>query len=252
MYTKNKVQLADHHSSDRYLSLIITAYNEEEALPKLIHEIVQDMSTWEHLELIIVNDGSQDQTQAVMQSLQTQLNSLSWLTIKLIEFTENKGMGAALKAGFKEASQAWISFLPGDGQIEPKMMQKLCLLAHNETVLVTTRYTNREYNLYRKVISKGLRMITFLILWTQITSEGMYLIQQTKLQELHLISDSFMLNLEIPIRIAQSKAKIKVAEIQVRERQGGVSQATNWQRIFNTFKDLIYLRWRIWLEKRNR
>ena len=89
-----------------------------------------------------------------------------------------------------------------------------------------------------------------MILWTHITSEGMYLIQRDSLQKLNLISDSFMLNLEIPIRIAHSRSKIKVADIQVRERQGGVSQATNWQRILNTFKDLIYLRLQIMLENR--
>ena len=89
-----------------------------------------------------------------------------------------------------------------------------------------------------------------MILWTHITSEGMYLIQRDALNRLNLISDSFMLNLEIPIRIAQSDQEIQVANIQVRERQGGTSQATNWQRILNTFKDLIYLRWRIWRESR--
>ena len=52
-------------SACHYLSLIITAYNEEEALPKLINEIIEDMQEWTYLELIIVNDGSLDQTQNV-------------------------------------------------------------------------------------------------------------------------------------------------------------------------------------------
>ena len=237
-------------SACHYLSLIITAYNEEEALPKLINEIVEDMQEWTYLELIIVNDGSLDQTQSVMHDLANTFGSLTWLDIKLIHFAENRGMGAALKAGFDAATQVWISFLPGDGQIEPRMIKNLCTLIQDSTILVTTRYTNREYNLYRKVISKGLRIITFMILWTHITSEGMYLIQRDALNRLNLISDSFMLNLEIPIRIAQSDQEIQVANIQVRERQGGTSQATNWQRILNTFKDLIYLRWRIWRESR--
>ena len=51
---------------------ILTAFNEEEALPKLFKEIKTDLNRWINLELIIVNDGSSDRTFEIMQQLQEQ------------------------------------------------------------------------------------------------------------------------------------------------------------------------------------
>ena len=238
--------MSDYQSPSHHLSLIITAYNEEEALPKLVAEIIRDMAEWEQLEIIIVDDGSTDQTSAIMKELsQTQHQKI---VIKLVYLTYNQGMGAALKAGFKEATMPWVTFLPGDGQIEPQMIAKLCDLADPNTTLITSRYSNREYTPYRWLLSKGLRVFTFLIIWMHVTSEGMYLIRRDFLQALKPISDSFMLNLEIPIRVIQAHKQVKVAEIEVRDRQGGISRATQAHRIMNTFKDIICLRWRMLIE----
>ena len=248
--------MSDDFSPDRQLSLVIAAYNEEEALPKLIDEIIQDLRTWEKLELIIVDDGSTDQTASVMQTIAKQHTTSdltdNYLSIHLLSLPYNQGMGAALKAGFYMATLPWVTFLPGDGQIEPKMIHKLCDLVDPQTVLVTSQYANREYSFYRHLLSKGLRLITYMIVWVNITSEGMYLIRRDVLQNLSLVSDSFMLNLEIPIRVATAKHKVMIAEIDVRDRLGGVSHATQWKRILSTFKDLVYLRWCILRERLGR
>lgn len=245
------------------ISIILTAYNEEEALPKLVNEIKEQMWEWPRLELIIVNDGSVDHTKNVMEELaqlsfepdpsslqqdSLKTSGMSW-TLKLIHLENNQGMGAALQAGYRVASHPWVTFLPADGQIAPNMIGKLCKLVEPKTQLVTSRYTNREYTFYRKLLSKGLRLISYLILWVNITSEGNYLIKRTYLQQMELISDSFMLNLEIPIRIAYQGVHIPVANIEVRERQGGQSHATQFQKIIHTLKDLILLRYYLIKEK---
>ncbi len=241
---------ADGRLPPEELSLIITAYNEEEALPKLFEEIISDLREWAILEVIIVNDGSRDRTATVIKELIERYDEhRPGFHLKAIHMDENRGMGAALKLGYAASTRAWVTFLPGDGQIEPKMIAHLWTEADSMTSLITTRYTNREYTLGRKVLSRGLRLITALIIWVDITSEGMYLIKGERLRALPLISDSFMLNLEIPIRISELKLSIKVADIEVRERQGGVSHATQWRRIINTFKDLISLKYKLLRER---
>lgn len=241
----------------RELSLVITAYNEEEALPKLFVELMSTLGNFIRLELIIVNDGSTDRTSEVIEELVelfSQENREGW-SMKVITFEENRGMGAALKAGYQVSSEPWVTFLPGDGQIEPRMIERLFERLDQQSAvgvdLVTTRYTNREYSLFRKILSHGLRWMTFAIIWTNITSEGMYLIRRDLLSSMPLISDSFMINLEIPIRASERQVTIEIAEIEVRERQGGVSHATQWRRILNTFKDLIILKRRLLRERRS-
>ena len=48
---------------------MISAYNEEEALPKLIKEITDTLKDRDALQVIIINDGSTDRTAEVMHSL---------------------------------------------------------------------------------------------------------------------------------------------------------------------------------------
>lgn len=234
-----------------HLSVVISAYNEEESLPILFDEVLDELRGWTSLELIIVNDGSTDRTEEVMHELKLALveRERPEVSLVLCSLAENQGMGAALKTGYRTASQPWVSFLPGDGQIAPSMLLLLCEAAQRGARVVTTRYTNRDYTPYRKVLSRGLRLLSRVIIGVKITSEGMYLIERDTLLAMPMTSDSFMLNLEIPIRAARAQLPMAVVGIEVRPRQGGVSSATQLSRIFGTLSDLVALRWRMLRER---
>ena len=247
---------SDLPSPRQCLSLVISAYNEEEALPRLFAEIKRDLVGWTALEVIIINDGSTDGTAEVMETLNSQLQTDRAegrldhsLRLVLSSLNENRGMGAALRAGYELATEPWVTFLPGDGQIAPAMIYPLCDAAELGARAVTTRYTNRKYSLYRQILSRGLRVLNRMIVGVNVTSEGMYLIERTLLQSMPLTSDSFMLNLEIPIRVARQRLPMHVVGIEVRARQGGQSSATQWGRIASTLKDLIALRLRMMRER---
>ena len=232
------------------LSVVITAYNEEEALWGVCEELISALEDLDQKEILIINDGSIDQTAQVMDHLKAR-----WpLLIRCFHLEPNQGMGAALKKGYDEAQMEWVSFLPGDGQIAPEQLWILMDAADTKNDeysidLVTTRYQNRTYTLKRWILSLGLRVISALISGTWVRSEGMYLIRTADVQALPLLSDSFMLNLEIPIRMARQRRKGKDVWIDVRPRQGGVSSATQWGRIWQTFRDLCRLRWTLERER---
>lgn len=233
-----------------HLSVVIVAYQEEEALGPLIEELFAALDQVQSLEVIIVNDGSQDGTAQVMQGLSFPTNRLGRL--KLIHLPNNQGMGAALKKGYQQATEPWVTFLPGDGQLAPASLEALFKEADQGYELITTRYQNRHYSAFRWLLSYGLRILSTLIIGTRVQSEGMYLIRRELLQQMPLHSDSFMLNLEIPIRAVRAKYKIGLAWIDVRARQGGVSSATRFGRIFSTLIDLILLRYQLEKERLNR
>ena len=231
------------YSPRERLSLVISAYNEEEALPKLIEEIIDTLKDRDALQVIIINDGSTDRTAEVMHSLSERYAYFDeTFTLITHHLPNNQGMGAALKAGYRLASEPWVTFLPGDGQISPAMIEPLCEAVDRGAIAVSTYYTNREYRAYRAVLSRGLRLLNAIIVGVQVTSEGIYLIEKSALHAMPLTSDSFMLNLEIPIRAARAQLPMETVGIEVRSRQGGTSSATQWSRIFNTFRDLIGLR----------
>ncbi len=95
------------------LSIVIPAYNEEDAIGDIVDRCISEKSNIikktpvEGIEIIVVNDGSKDKTGEIIKGYSKE--------VKLITFERNRGYGAALKAGFEEASGDLVSFLDADG-----------------------------------------------------------------------------------------------------------------------------------------
>lgn len=94
------------------LSLIIPAYNEEKRLPPFLQSIVGYIKDHpDHIqEVIVVDDGSTDQTSSVAQSFSRELPSFT-----LVQQEKNQGKGAAIQAGVGQAVGDLIVFIDADG-----------------------------------------------------------------------------------------------------------------------------------------
>src|SRR5689334_5715293 len=87
------------------LSVVIPVYNEQEGLPGVLRDLraVLKKSSYE---IIVVDDGSQDDT------VKTAGKSND---IRVLRHPYNKGYGAALKTGIRQARGTWILIVDGDG-----------------------------------------------------------------------------------------------------------------------------------------
>ena len=74
-------------------------------------------------EVIVVDDGSRDYTPAILAMLCARHPAL-----RVITHAENRGYGAALRAGFGAATKEWIFYTDGDAQYDAR---ELLLLAHS-------------------------------------------------------------------------------------------------------------------------
>ncbi|HPT77110.1 MAG TPA: glycosyltransferase family 2 protein [Defluviitaleaceae bacterium] len=83
------------------ISALMSVYNGEKYVATTIDTILNQ--TFQDFELIIVNDGSNDKTQEILESYKDP-------RIKLYNFSENKGVGAALQFGLKK-TQGGVSIL---------------------------------------------------------------------------------------------------------------------------------------------
>ncbi len=92
------------------ISIIIPAYNEEKRLPKTLASIISFLNKEKiEAEILIVNDGSQDQTKKVAQEIAKD-NSF----LKVISYEKNKGKGGAVKEGIIQAKGDYLIFLDAD------------------------------------------------------------------------------------------------------------------------------------------
>jgi hypothetical protein len=111
------------------LSVVIPAYNEENGITTIVQRVlaIREGLTEvgiDDLELIVVDDGSRDQTAQITEEL-----AKTYEGLRLVRHPRNKGYGAALKTGFSQAKGELIGFLDADGTYPPEYFPALCKLA---------------------------------------------------------------------------------------------------------------------------
>jgi len=114
------------------LTVVIPAYNEERGIEEIARRVLNVREALakvgvESLELIVVDDGSRDQTAQVAATIEG---------VRLIRHPKNRGYGAALKTGFSHANGELIGFLDADGTYPPEYFPNLCVKAMNGSDLV--------------------------------------------------------------------------------------------------------------------
>jgi len=96
------------------ISIIIPCYNDAQYIEQSVNSALSQ--TYLHKEVIVVDDGSNDETKAVLKNLAPQIT-------KLIT-QENQGQSNARNAGIKEAKGAYILVLDSDDYFEPTFCEK--------------------------------------------------------------------------------------------------------------------------------
>lgn len=123
------------------LSIIVPCYNEEEALPLFYVEVSKVLgSIGAKYELILVNDGSSDNTLSVMKELSCKDNC-----VKYYSFSRNFGKEAAMYAGFCNAKGEYVAVMDSDMQDPPYLLSEMfSMLKNGEYDSIATRRVNRE------------------------------------------------------------------------------------------------------------
>ena len=104
-----------------YLSIIIPAYKEEKRIGKTLIEIDKYLSSQSYgYEIIVVCDGSPDQTAEVVRGMSSKISNL-----RLIDNKENHGKGYVVRQGLKEAKGEYRVFTDADNSTSIDQVEKL-------------------------------------------------------------------------------------------------------------------------------
>ncbi|TSC84441.1 MAG: glycosyl transferase family protein [Parcubacteria group bacterium Gr01-1014_17] len=212
---------------NQLLSIIVPAYNEEKTIARVLARLIALSFPKGALEIIVVNDGSTDGTAAVLaQFLQK---------IILISHTQNRGKGAAMRAGLARAHGLYTIAQDADAEYAPEEIPALLAELQNSPdadALYGSRNltpTGRGYAHY--VLGAWLlTKCVNLVFRAHLTDTySCYKIMRTDLfRSLNLASNGFEIEMEITARLLKNKKKIIEAPISYAPRAFQEGKKIRW------------------------
>ena len=138
--------------------MVLPAHNEEEAIATTVHEVSETLSAWMlDFEIIVVDDGSQDDTGAILDTIST-----THPYVKVIHHPVNQGYGAALVSGFEAASRDLTFFMDSDGQFDIHDLGRFLPLMEEYDAVLGYRI-DRQDTWMRKVNAWGWKKLVGLV-----------------------------------------------------------------------------------------
>jgi glycosyltransferase involved in cell wall biosynthesis len=133
-----------------HLSVVIPVYNESSLIDELVKRVkINVKSITEDFEIIIVDDGSQDDTWNLIEH-----EAKSENRIKGIKFSRNFGHHYAITAGLHNSIGEWVVVMDGDLQDRPEVIPNLYKKAQEGFDVVFVSRQNRPEKLYYRIAQK--------------------------------------------------------------------------------------------------
>jgi glycosyltransferase involved in cell wall biosynthesis len=173
------------------LSIVIPAYNEEQAIGPIIErclaarEHIKTGTGIQDVEIIVVNDGSRDRTCQI---------GAQYPEIRLISHETNKGYGAAIKTGFAAARGDVLGFLDADGTCDPHFFRELYqgLDDRHADIAIGSRLNSQSKMPVTRLIGNSLYALLLGALSNRTvtdTASGMRLIRRSSLSTVYPLPD---------------------------------------------------------------
>jgi len=204
------------------LSVFLPAYNEEGNLPYLIDQCDKYLSeTLDQYEIIVVDDGSIDNTASVVFGLTKKYKKL-----RLVRHHGNQGYGQAIRTGIKESKYPWTFFMDSDNQFKIEDIKEF--LSNDDYDLVIGYRIKRDDPVRRLVASRvyGLFVKTLFGLKVKDIDCAFKVMRRDAIADLGIISNSFFASTELLVRARKNGLKIKEIGVNHYPRKEGVSTVT--------------------------
>ncbi|MFB3902569.1 MAG: glycosyltransferase family 2 protein [Acidobacteriota bacterium] len=239
---------ADSQESIKSLTVFFPAFNDAGTIASMVisalataRELVSDF------EVLIVNDGSTDHTGQVL----AELTSVYAPVLRVINHEKNRGYGAALRTGFREASKEWLFYTDGDAQYDPREMRNLVKALGPQVEMVNGYKISRHDPFHRVVIGHiynfGVKLL-FGIRLKDVDCD-FRLIRTAVFTQVALDSSSGTICVELVKKFQDFGFRFAEVPVHHFHRAYGRSQFFNFRRLWKTAKDLLRLWWDLVVRK---
>ncbi|SDE89708.1 glycosyltransferase family 2 protein [Rhodospira trueperi] len=236
------------------LSVVVPAYNEAENLRPVIEETLKKLKDSPDLpsfEIIIVDDGSTDETAFVAEYLERQHPE-----VMIRKHRNNQGYGSALNTGYSVSSGSFVTTLPADGEIPPSEALRLYALRRQADVITSSRSAEDPTieqtvrPLSRRFLSAGLRYLSIFVLGVDpVGKEGPLLLRGDLARGTELWSRTGLVQIELILKCRKKGCSFGSGQIFFRRRLSGSSKVANLRTIILYLLEMLKVKAMLLLNK---
>lgn len=214
------------------VSIVIPAYNEENGIAPVLKELLETLDTLTlPVEVIIVNDGSKDKTGERITPFLERTSATEGegednqrAAVRLIEHEYNKGYGAALKTGIRQAQYDWIMITDADGTYPNRFIPELLALREENDMVVGARIgANTNIPLIRRPPKWVLRKLASYLSGNHIPdlNSGLRLMRKKIVENFfNILPDGFSFTTTITLAMFSTGYRVSYTPIDYNKREG--------------------------------
>jgi glycosyltransferase involved in cell wall biosynthesis len=224
------------------ISVFFPCFNEQENIPKLVGNALEVLpSITENYQIILVNDGSTDQTKLIAQKYVDQNEH-----VELVSHETNRGYGAALRTGFLSAKKELVFYTDGDNQFDIKELPRLIELKDKYDIVSGYRL-QRQDSFTRKLNAAIYNFTLFVLFGLRVKDVdcAFKLYKRELFDKIKIISNGALVDAEILIKAKRLGYKIGQCGVSHYPRAAGKQTGANIKVILRAFKEIIKLRLKI-------
>ena len=227
------------------ISIVIPVLNEERNIINLITEIKKNLERKIKYEIIIVDDGSSDNTYNVLLKYLKKNKK-----VLVFKHKKNYGQSVSLRTGIMQTNSNYIVTLDGDGQNDPRDILKLLknFETDKEFLMVIGNRVKRIDNFARRFASRTAFKIRKFILKDATPDTGCA-IKVFKKEDFLKLPFFNHIHRFLPFLFNSFKGKVISIQVNHRARINGYSKYSNFQRFLVGISDIFGV---IWLRKRSK
>lgn len=132
----------------RKLSVVIPVYNGAATIGRLVETVLRELAAYDP-EVVLVNDGSRDNSEEVCTAL-----AMTHSAVKFISLRRNFGEHNAVMCGLNHADAEFVAVIDDDFQNPPSEIEKLLREAEKGYDVVYSRYEVKRHNWFRNLGSR--------------------------------------------------------------------------------------------------
>jgi len=232
------------------LSYFFPAHDEEANIEGLVAEALDSLpGIAETFEVIAVNDGSRDRTQA----LADELTAAHPGVVRAVHHPTNLGYGAALRSGFAASRYELVAFTDGDRQFRVEDLGRLTerLAAADQPEVVVGYRIRRADPLVRTLYARAYRLANRIFFGLRVTDVdcACKLFRREALEDIHVESDGAFFSAELLIKLRAAGRSVVEVGVPHYPRTAGSPTAAKPQVIGRAVRDFWRTRLAMWANR---